>query len=52
MNNIELRNEVVNEAKLAFKLNADIYTEQPYFLVGAVGGIINLSSGLLKRTMK
>jgi heme oxygenase len=36
------------EAKLAYKLNADIFTENPYFVYGAVKGGLNLSLGYLR----
>lgn len=39
------REEIVEEAKYAFKLNADIYTEREAFLSGAVRGGFNLVRG-------
>lgn len=47
----ERRQQVVQEAILAFKLNADIFTEREGFLSGALLGGCKLVSGYLKSLM-
>ena len=44
----ERRKQVVLEAKAAFKHNADIYKERPFFICGAMKGGAKITAGYLK----
>ena len=48
---VERQAQVVEEARRAFKHNADIYTEQPGFLIGAAAGSLKLAFGYLRAAM-
>merc|ERR1712046_512329 len=48
---VERQAQVVEEARRAFQHNADIYTEQPGLLRGAVTGSFKLASGYLRAAM-
>jgi heme oxygenase (biliverdin-producing, ferredoxin) len=44
--------QIVDEAKLAFRHNAEIYKERPYLILGAIRGGGNILTGYLRERMR